>query len=90
MENDLFLMCECHAESMQVTYEKEYNEYWFAYWGYGFNNKKSSLWHRIKNAYLLLKTGTLHKDFIILDKDKAQQLADYINKNNNDNTRTQG
>ena len=82
IENDIFLKCDCHGEAMQVSYDDEFKQYWFAYWGYGFTNKKTSLWCRIKYAFMLITKGTLYKDFLILDKDRAQQLANYIKLNN--------
>ena len=80
-EKSIILKCDCHAEAMEITYEPEFKQFWFAYWGYGFTNKKLSFFRRIKWAFKLLITGTLYTDFVILDDDKAKQLADFINEN---------
>lgn len=80
-DSSIILKCECHSEAMEVTYDSEFKQFWFSYWGYGFSNKKVSLFRRLKFAFRLILKGTLHKDFLILDEDKAKQLVDFINQN---------
>lgn len=79
--NELFIKCECHGEGIEITRDEELNQYYFAFWGYGFSNtKKYSLWRRLKLAWTLLRKGRLYNDMVILDDTKATQLVEFINK----------
>jgi hypothetical protein len=80
-DKSIFLKCDCHGEAVEFQYESEYNEYYLAFWGCGFgNNKKHGLLRRIKFAWMLLTKGTLYTDMVVLDEEKARQLADFINE----------
>lgn len=79
--NELFIKCECHGEGIEITRDDELNQYYLAFWGYGFNNnKKFSFWRRLIFAWMLIIKGTLYNDMVILDDNKATELVDFINK----------
>ena len=42
--------------------------------------KKPTLWYRIKGAVYYLITGNMHEDEIILSKEEAIQLRDFISE----------
>ena len=76
-EDHIFLLCECSSEGLFVEpYADDFNFAVFRNYTY-----KNNLWCRIKYAWWHLRTGKKHNDQICLGRDKAQQLAKFINDN---------
>lgn len=86
-EEKLVIECECGTHLLQVINDVEViddnhysHNFLFAMFSYGKYNKKPTLWYRIKGAVYYLITGNMHEDEIILSKEEAIQLRDFISE----------
>ncbi len=81
---ELFLKCTCHGEALQIEYEvdKRWNEdgeYWVSLWERGFDG--ILCWReRLRWVWNILKTGKPFSDHVILSKQDAIKLRDFINE----------
>jgi len=84
----LFLECKCSEESLGFEYfpkvESQYlgfgDELWVSLWskGFGDNPKKRTLRDKIRTIYVILKKGTLNTDMILLDREKIEELKNWL------------
>ena len=79
---DRFFSCDCGAEGLLLTQEKEDKEIYFALYGYGVGyNPKPSFWERIKYSWYHIKTGKKYVDCLIMDYDKAKEVGQWLINN---------
>lgn len=74
---DIKLDCECHCEILRIEYWNDDMELCISRYIHAPYKDKYGLWERIKFFF----TGQHSYHEIILSKDKAKQLADFINTN---------
>ena len=77
-DREKFVKCGCHGEGILVTKFDDEEEMYFSYWREGINPVKLSLWMRLKLCYLALFKGNYYDDQVILNKEKAMELALWI------------
>jgi len=89
-----FFQCDCGAHAIVVEEETEVyqqstgparyrQEFSFAFFEYGHFQQKPGMWHRIKQAWRLLRTGTMFCDMVIMNQDSARKLGEFIIDNAN-------
>ena len=79
--NEVFLVCDCYSHALSMEYDKEFNQLNLSIWERGFNPTKLRWRDRLRLIYKILFTGQIWHDYVCLDKEKAAQLAEYINRN---------
>jgi len=77
-DREKFIKCDCHGEGILVTKYDDEEEMYFSYWREGINPIKLSWWMRLKLCYLALFKGNFYNDQVILNKEKAMELALWI------------
>ena len=77
-DREKFIKCDCHGEGILVTKYDDEEEMYFSYWREGMNPIKLSWWMRLKLCYLALFKGNFYGDQVILNKEKAMELALWI------------
>ena len=78
-----FIKCSCYGEGMLLTKFGDEEEIYVSYWREGMNPVKLTWWMRLKLCYLALFKGNYYNDQLILSKESAKELAEWINENNN-------
>jgi hypothetical protein len=73
-----FIQCDCYGEGLLITKFDGEEELYFSYWRQGIDPIKLSWWMRLKVCYLALFKGNYYEDQIILNKEKALELALWI------------
>ena len=82
-DREKFVKCDCHGEGMLITKYDDEEEMYFSYWHEGINPIKLSWWMRLKLCYLALFKGNFYNDQVILNKEKAMELALWIQEEHN-------
>jgi len=77
-DKEKFFKCDCHSEGMLVTKFDDEEELYFSYWREGINPIKLSWWIRLKLCWMVLTKGNVYDDQVILNKEKAIELASWI------------
>ena len=77
-DREKFFKCDCYSEGMLITKFDDEEEMYFSYWRDGINPVKLSFWMRLKLCYLALFKGNYYDDQVILNKEKAMELALWI------------
>lgn len=77
-EEKLFLCCECNSEILVLSPEFEDKEIYCSIYKYRY--LKPGLKHRLHHCWHILKTGSPYEDEIILSKNDAKKLKDYLEK----------
>jgi hypothetical protein len=77
-DKEKFIKCDCHSEGMLVTKFDDEEELYFSYWREGINPIKLSWWIRLKLCWMVLTKGNVYDDQVILNKEKAIELASWI------------
>jgi len=85
-DREKFVKCDCHGEGILVTKYDDEEEMYFSYWREGINPIKLSWWMRLKLCYLALFKGNFYNDQVILNKEKAMELALWIQDEHDDIT----
>lgn len=78
-DSEIFFKCDCHGEGMFVTRFEDEEEFYFSYWAQGLCPRNMTLRQRIRLCWKVLWTGEAFEDEIILHKDKAGEMAVWIN-----------
>lgn len=85
-----FFQCDCGAHAIVLDVETEVyddpkggpsryrQDFSLAFFEYGHFQRKPGLWHRIKQAWRLLRNGTMFCDMVILGPDEAKKLGDFL------------
>ena len=82
-QNNLFVKCDCHAEGIEVTYEKEQDgskEFWFAFYMWGRSGYKLSWGRRLKYIWMVITGKDLYGDMVILNEEKTKELVEFLNQ----------
>jgi len=75
----LFIDCECHSEGLQVEYDKESDEFYFAFWHQGFDRKLD--WKsRIRWCWKIIITGVPWSDLVIVNPKSSVKIKNFIIK----------
>jgi len=77
-DKEKFIKCDCHSEGMLITKFDDEEELYFSYWREGINPIKLSWWMRLKLCWMVLTKGNVYDDQVILNKEKAIELASWI------------
>ena len=86
-DREKFIKCDCHGEGILVTKYDDGEEMYFSYWREGINPIKLSWWMRLKLCYLALFKGNFYNDQVVLNKEKAMELALWIQEEHDDVTK---
>ena len=85
-DREKFIKCDCHSEGILVTKFDDDEEMYFSYWREGINPIKLSWWMRLKLCWLTLTKGNVYTDQVVLNKEKAMELALWIQEEHDDIT----
>ena len=77
-DREKFFKCDCHSEGMLITKFDNEEEMYFSYWRQGIDPIKLSWWMRLKLCWMALTKRNYFEDEIILNKEKAMELALWI------------
>ena len=77
-DKEKFIKCDCHSEGMLITKFDDEEELYFSYWREGINPIKLSWWMRLRLCWMALTKGNYYEDQVILNKEKAIELASWI------------
>lgn len=72
-----FIECECHAEALAVTPDREFGDLYLAIYAPRCEGKTPWL-YRLRAAWRVLRHGTPYADQIILSKQGARELKAVI------------
>ena len=89
-DREKFVKCDCHGEGILVTKYDDEEEMYFSYWREVINPIKLSWRMRLKLCYLALFKGNFYNDQVILNKEKAMELALWIQEEHDDITAPKG
>ena len=73
-----FIQCDCYGEGLLITKFDGEEELYFSYWRQGIDPIKLSWWMRLKLCWMALTKGNYYEDQVILNKEKAIELASWI------------
>lgn len=73
-----FFSCECYSEGLLLSKYDDEDSIIFAVLSLSYNKNHLNLWERIKYCYHVLKNGKIYKDQLILDNDKAKEIAEWL------------
>ena len=76
--SSIFIKCECSGEGLGVDYYEDDGVYYFSYWKSGISNQKLSWKERFRHCWNVLIKGKAFNDEVILTKDKANELVDFL------------
>ena len=73
-----FFRCNCSSHALSVEYDKEYDEFSFAYWhiwcvGHSLRDKLRRCWH-------VLKTGKPFGDMVEMNSSQVKELISYLSE----------
>ena len=77
-DREKFIKCDCHGEGMLITKFDGEEEMYFSYWRQGVNPIKLSWWMRLKLCWMVLTKGNVYDDQVVLNKEKAIELASWV------------
>ena len=77
-DKEKFIQCDCWGEGLLVTKFDDEEEMYFSYWRQGINPIKLSWWMRLKLCWMVLTKGNVYDDQVVLNKEKAMDLALWI------------
>ena len=77
-DREKFIKCDCHGEGILITKFDDEEEMYFSYWRQGINPIKLSWWMRLKLCWMALTKGNVYDDQVILNKEKAIELASWV------------
>lgn len=79
-----FFLCNCYGHGVMVTQDVDDDEArlktiaYLSLWEEGYYVNKPSLWQRLRTAWRVIKTGKVDSDSIVLSKQTAQELGQYL------------
>ena len=78
---EIFIKCQCACEALEITYYKEDEEFFVAFWDVGRSKTSWMPWkRRFQLIWKILRGKDLYGDMVILDHKRAKQAADFINE----------
>jgi len=81
MENksEIFVKCDCHVEAIEVHHWKEDQSFYISFWDCGRSKISWVPWkQRLQIIWNTLRGKDLYADMVILNYEKAKQVADFI------------
>ena len=85
-DREKFIKCDCHSEGILVTKFDDGEEMYFSYWKEGINPIKLSRWARQQQSRKVLTKGNYYDDQVVLNREKAMELALWIQEEHDDIT----
>ncbi len=80
MKEPIYLKCQCYGSMLECQYDEEFKDCNITIWQRGRNGVLS--WqNRIRWIWEIIKTGNPWGDDIMLTKEDALKLANYIQEN---------
>ena len=78
-----FLGCECHTEGLVIEEDfdheyKPFHIFYISFWSYGRGGHRLGLWDKLRYCWKIFTTGSPYGDMIVLHRDKALELAKYL------------
>ena len=74
-----FFKCECGSHAIDVTTFDDEPEVYICMWDQGSkDDHRLSLWERFRWSWKILLTGKPYQDNVILSKNKAKELGEYL------------
>lgn len=77
-KNTIYLMCDCNKHTLQASYDKECDIIEISLWSCYIDNRIYGLKERLRWCWNILWTGNPWSDFIILNKENALKLSNFI------------
>ena len=88
----IIIECECGSHLLKVDSNIEFiegenspvryrQEFYLAMFTYGTRGVKPGFWERLGIAWRVIKSGTMHRDQLILNEDEAEKLSKFIADN---------
>ena len=78
-----FIKCSCYGEGMLLTKFDDEEEIYVSFWREGIDPIRLTWWMRLKLCWLTLTKGNYYSDQLVLSKESAKELTEWINENNN-------
>lgn len=78
---ELLISCECKGEIMSFISFPEDGDIYVSLYSHYYVNNNLNLMQRLKYVWNVLITGKVHTDQIILSKENAKTIADWIKNN---------
>lgn len=77
----IFVKCDCHVEAIELQHWADENSFYISFWDMGRSKISWMPWKkRIEMIWRILRGKDLYADMVILDYEKAKEVADFINK----------
>ena len=77
-ENNLVAKCDCNHHAVEVEFDPEFNLYYLGFWRHWTSPFPLPWLDRLRWIYYLIVDGTLQPDNIVLQKEQAQEIAEFI------------
>jgi hypothetical protein len=78
--DEIFIKCDCHTEAIEIQHWKDDRSFYFSFWDFGRSKISWIPWRqRLKIIWRILRGKDLYADMVILDYEKAKQVANFIN-----------
>ena len=77
-DKEKFIKCSCHGEGMLLTKFDDEEEIYVSFWREGLDPVKLTWRMRLKLCYLALFKGNYYEDQLILSKEAAKELSEWI------------
>jgi hypothetical protein len=75
--NEKFIKCDCHSEFIRLDYDSDFEHFDLSIWALQASSKPG--WRtKLRWIWRILTKGSPYGDQVIIDKDKAKELADYL------------
>ena len=82
--DEIYVKCSCYGEGIYVKYEQEDKLYYLSFFSLGYRAGKLSIIDRIRWVWQIFKNGKPFDDQVVLNKNEAKNLADFIRSKNID------
>jgi len=79
-QEELYVMCDCYSHGLYVIHSEEDDAFYLNLYELSLNGRKFSLWERLRWAFHILWKGHPFTDFLIIQKPKAKELAQFLSK----------
>jgi len=80
-----FIKCQCGTHALELQKDEEDESVYVGLWNYGNFSREENLWSRIKIGFRYIFTGKLYGDHVILGREDAIELNEFVQKNLNEN-----
>lgn len=73
-----FIKCQCSMHALELHKDEEDDSVYIAIWNYGNFSRNENLWNRLKVAFRYIFTKKLYGDHVILGKEEAIELNEFV------------